>query len=559
MRRIWLPLFVSVLLAACGSAPQQAARKPAVSASTTPRAYKPPSGFPNFVDHSVGREEISIQAMSLVGVPYRWGGNTPEAGFDCSGLVRYVVDRAASVNLPRTTAEMSGRGESIEPDEVAPGDLIFFNTTGRPHSHVGIYVGKLRFVNAPSTGGTVRLDYLTNPYWAKRFDGIRRVAPPKTAPTPFDAPTYVAGRGAGSEEATASAIAVERPSTSIGAATSAYAGRAPVSATTAGVSVASVYARQKPAATTGADPFEPPPASMNAAQRQSSAAASAYARQTPTAAASADAFEPPPASLGAAQRQSSASAYARGTSGVPVNADAFEPPPASLNAAQRQSSTAASAYARQTPTVAASADAFEPPPASLGAAQRQSSAAASAYARQTPTAATSADAFEPPPASSSAAQRQSSAAASAYARQTPAAAASADAFEPPPASSSAAQRQSSAAASAYARKTSTAAASADAYEPPPASLTAAQRQSQTASRRTTASASQAPDPIQAAADAYEPPPPLSRAARQQAQAAMASQAAEPPVRAMRASTGSLTPPRAASNDDPIARFATGAD
>jgi hypothetical protein len=504
MRRIWLPLFVSVLLAACGSTPQQAARKTAFSASTTPRAYKPPSGFPNFVDHSVGREEISIQAMSLVGVPYRWGGNTPEAGFDCSGLVRYVVDRAASVNLPRTTAEMSGRGESIEPDEVAPGDLIFFNTTGRPHSHVGIYVGKLRFVNAPSTGGTVRLDYLTNPYWAKRFDGIRRVAPPKTAPTPFDAPTYVASHGADSGEpayarqpmpATASVAAVERPSTSIGAAqlqtstASAYASRAPVSATTAGASVASAYARQKPAATTGADPFEPPPASVNAAQRQSSAAASAYARQTPAA---------------------------------PAGADAFEPPPTSLSAAQRQSSAAASAHARQTPAATASADAFEPPPASLSAAQRQSSAAASAYARQTPAASANADAFEPPPASLTAAQRQSSAAASAYARQTPP-------------------------------------AGADPYEPPPASLSAAQRQSQTASRRTIASASQAPDPIQAAADAYEPPPPLSRAARQQAQAAMASPPAEPPVRAMRASTGSLTPPRAASSDDPIARFATGAD
>ena len=91
------------------------------------------------------------------------------------------------MNLPRTTADISGSGESIEPDKVAPGDLIFFNTTGRPHSHVGIYVGKLRFVNAPSTGGTVRIDYLTNPYWAKRFDGIRRVATPTHAPTtPFE-------------------------------------------------------------------------------------------------------------------------------------------------------------------------------------------------------------------------------------------------------------------------------------------------------------------------------------------------------------------------------------
>jgi hypothetical protein len=96
------------------------------------------------------------------------------------------------VPLPRATVDMSGHGESIEPGAIAPGDLIFFNTTGKPHSHVGIYVGKLRFVNAPSTGGTVRLDYLTNPYWAKRFDGIRRVATPLGKPKPFDAPSYLA-------------------------------------------------------------------------------------------------------------------------------------------------------------------------------------------------------------------------------------------------------------------------------------------------------------------------------------------------------------------------------
>ncbi|KWE71043.1 hydrolase Nlp/P60 [Burkholderia ubonensis] len=194
MLRIWLPVAVVSLLAACSSVPPQSASRSSGMKITTPRAFAPPANFPKFVDHSVGQEEISIQAMSLVGVPYRWGGNTPDSGFDCSGLVRYVVGRAADVNLPRTTADMSSRGMSIDPEQVAPGDLIFFNTTGRPHSHVGIYVGKLRFVNAPSTGGTVRLDYLTNPYWAKRFDGIRRVAPPKSQPTPFDAPTYEARR-----------------------------------------------------------------------------------------------------------------------------------------------------------------------------------------------------------------------------------------------------------------------------------------------------------------------------------------------------------------------------
>src|SRR6202012_6229931 len=118
--------------------------------------------------------------------------------------LQYVRARAADVTLPRTTADMSPRGESIEPDEIAAGDLVFFNTTGRPHSHVGIYVGKLRFVNAPSTGGTVRLDYLTNPYWARRFDGIRRVAAPAATPAPFDTPSYQA---AGPQPARAAPVA----------------------------------------------------------------------------------------------------------------------------------------------------------------------------------------------------------------------------------------------------------------------------------------------------------------------------------------------------------------
>jgi hypothetical protein len=377
MHRIWLPLLVTVLLAACGSAPQQGTRKPSSASTAANRTYKAPPGFPNFVDHSIGREEISIQAMALVGVPYRWGGNTPDAGFDCSGLVRYVVDRAASVQLPRTTAEMSGRGESIEPDEVAPGDLIFFNTTGRPHSHVGIYVGKLRFVNAPSTGGTVRLDYLTNPYWAKHFDGIRRVAQPKAAPTPFDAPTYLASPA---PQGTAGAAG---QSASTLAATPAPARAA----------VASSYARGSAPASpqANADAFEPPPSSLNAAQRQAQTAgttapavASSYEPRPVAVApssANADAFEPPPSSLNAAQRQARTANASQPS--APTNADAFEPPPSSLSAAQRQA-RAANATAPSAATINASpdpiqaaADAFEPPPPSSRAAQQQARAARS--------------------------------------------------------------------------------------------------------------------------------------------------------------------------------------
>jgi cell wall-associated NlpC family hydrolase len=126
----------ALLLAACAGGPPASGRV----AARTP-------GKP-IVDPSAGLEEISIQAMSLVGTPYRYGGNTPDSGFDCSGLVRYVVQRAASVNLPRTTEQMGQRGTALDRRDVASGDLVFFNTTGRANSHVGIYVGQNRFVHA---------------------------------------------------------------------------------------------------------------------------------------------------------------------------------------------------------------------------------------------------------------------------------------------------------------------------------------------------------------------------------------------------------------------------
>ncbi|AZG14232.1 C40 family peptidase [Cupriavidus pauculus] len=177
-----------MLLAACAGGP------PARHSGAPPRQPSKP-----MIDPSAGLEEISIQAMSLVGTPYRYGGNTPDSGFDCSGLVRYVVSRAANVNLPRTTEQMGQRGTSLDRSEVASGDLVFFNTTGRANSHVGIYVGQNRFVHAPATGGTVRLEDMGKSYWASRYNGARRVvaasnlpmtpAPVQPAPTPAPTPT----------------------------------------------------------------------------------------------------------------------------------------------------------------------------------------------------------------------------------------------------------------------------------------------------------------------------------------------------------------------------------
>lgn len=127
-------------------------------------------------DTSVGTEDISIAAVGLVGVPYRYGGNNPKGGFDCSGLIAYVYQKSANIKLPRTIQEMSSKGKSVENQPPAPGDLVFFNTTGAKYSHAGIYVGQGRFVHAPSAGGTVRLEYITTPYWAARFTEARRLS-----------------------------------------------------------------------------------------------------------------------------------------------------------------------------------------------------------------------------------------------------------------------------------------------------------------------------------------------------------------------------------------------
>lgn len=273
MLRLWLVVLVVLSLAACSSAPPQGARAGGAASRGDTAFRTMPPGLPRFVDHSIGREEISIQAMSLVGIPYRWGGNTPESGFDCSGLVKYVVARAADVNLPRTTADISRRGEAVDPDEIAPGDLIFFNTTGRPHSHVGIYVGKLRFVNAPSTGGTVRLDYLTNPYWAKHFDGIRRVAPPLGRPTPFDAPTLQAA------SPTPTPTPTQTPTPTATATAAATPTLSPAVETAAAVAATSSGAEDSIDA--AADAFEPPPSVAVQAEQQARRAGASAVRPEP--------------------------------------------------------------------------------------------------------------------------------------------------------------------------------------------------------------------------------------------------------------------------------------
>jgi cell wall-associated NlpC family hydrolase len=118
---------------------------------------------------------VLMRAISLVGTPYRYGGNTPEGGFDCSGLVNYVYRDMLDLRLPRTSRDLAAfQGPKIEPARLAAADLVFFGS-GAQVTHVGIYVGEGRFVHAPSTGGTVRLDHLDGSYWRRHYSGAKRV------------------------------------------------------------------------------------------------------------------------------------------------------------------------------------------------------------------------------------------------------------------------------------------------------------------------------------------------------------------------------------------------
>lgn len=114
--------------------------------------------------------------MGLVGTPYKWGGNTPGGGFDCSGLVDYIYRQSAQIALPRTSRAMAaGDGQKVRRmKQLASGDLVFFDIGGQI-SHVGVYVGKGRFVHAPNSGGTVRLDDIDGPYWKQHFAFGRRL------------------------------------------------------------------------------------------------------------------------------------------------------------------------------------------------------------------------------------------------------------------------------------------------------------------------------------------------------------------------------------------------
>ena len=157
-----LVLALVLVLAACGSTrgPSGAAGSSVARAPHVPLA-------------SAQADSIAIHALGLVGTPYRYGGNTPDTGFDCSGLIGYVYRSEVGTPPPRTVARLGAWGEPVAQHNLRTGDLVIFGRSRAPH-HAGIYVGNGRFVHAPSSGGTVRLDVLTSGYWARQNAAFRR-------------------------------------------------------------------------------------------------------------------------------------------------------------------------------------------------------------------------------------------------------------------------------------------------------------------------------------------------------------------------------------------------
>jgi len=151
-------LSVVFALAACAGSPPRVASATAAASSD-----------------NVDVSRAADHALAMVGAPYRYGGVDP-GGFDCSGLVDYVFRDVAGIDLPRTAREIGEiNAPTVKRNQLESGDLVFFGHGVHHTSHIGIYVGRGRFVHAPNQGGTVRLDLLDAPYWNKHYSSAVRL------------------------------------------------------------------------------------------------------------------------------------------------------------------------------------------------------------------------------------------------------------------------------------------------------------------------------------------------------------------------------------------------
>lgn len=135
-----------------------------------------PAEEPSLLErYTTNAQDLILKGLELVGINYRFGGTNPNSGLDCSGFVQIVFKDALGKLLPRTAKEQSQVGDEVSRNELKPGDLVFFNTMRHAFSHVGIYLGDDHFVHAPRTGSEIRVEDMSQSYWAKRYNGARRV------------------------------------------------------------------------------------------------------------------------------------------------------------------------------------------------------------------------------------------------------------------------------------------------------------------------------------------------------------------------------------------------
>ncbi len=120
------------------------------------------------LDQQHARQLISRMAHSTIGAPYKWGGNNPQQGFDCSGLMSYVYKNALGINIPRTAAQQRDQSRTVSYEQLQPGDMLFFKT-GRNANHVGVYIGNRKFVHAATGSKHVKVASMDSAYWHKRF------------------------------------------------------------------------------------------------------------------------------------------------------------------------------------------------------------------------------------------------------------------------------------------------------------------------------------------------------------------------------------------------------